>query len=613
MTGFCGWNGYFSGHDPGLILERMSQGIFSVEHFPDQVIGKNAAICVVGKTASHFSHAGVHVVLDGHPYWSNSQLENISQLEGPARALFETYQRYGSALLEYIFGSFALAIIDERNDQTIIAVDRMGTKPLNYCLVNNKTLVFGSSAQAVRYHEIVNATISEQAIYDYIYFHVIPSPETIYREIRKLEPAECLIYHNEHIDIKRYWIPVFNEMTSPPFAVLQDQLMTSLRSAIQRCQPDDTTGAFLSGGTDSSTVSGLLQELREDPLPVYSIGFSSPGYDEIEFAKIAARHFGLDLREHYISPQEVVDAIPLVARAYDEPFGNSSAIPTLICARVARSQGTTALLAGDGGDELFAGNERYAKQKVFDAYRHIPNWLHVHILKRFFQDFPASQIFMPSRKLGRYIEQATIPMPDRMESYNFLHRIAPSSIFEPDFLSSINIRHPADMLSSSYKTAPCNTILNKMLFLDWKITLADNDLRKVGRMCELEGIDVLYPFLDDDVVTFANQIPPSLKLRRLKLRYFFKRALRDFLPTEILTKSKHGFGLPFGEWLKTSPLLQDSIYSNLEDLKKRKIVKADFIDEIIETHRTDHAAYYGTMVWILAMLEQWFCEHHSSQ
>ena len=152
-----------------------------------------------------------------------------------------------------------------------------------------------------------------------------------------------------------------------------------------------------------------------------------------------------------------------------------------------------------------------------------------------------------------------------------------------------------------------------MLFLDWKITLADNDLRKVGRMCELEGIDVLYPFLDDDVVTFANQIPPSLKLRRLKLRYFFKRALRDFLPTEILTKSKHGFGLPFGEWLKTSPLLQDSIYSNLEDLKKRKIVKADFIDEIIETHRTDHAAYYGTMVWILAMLEQWFCEHHSSQ
>jgi asparagine synthase (glutamine-hydrolysing) len=168
------------------------------------------------------------------------------------------------------------------------------------------------------------------------------------------------------------------------------------------------------------------------------------------------------------------------------------------------------------------------------------------------------------------------------------------------------------MLRDTYERAPSNSLLNRMLYLDWKLTLADNDLRKVNRMCELADIKVRYPLLDHDIVELSTRVPPSSKLKGLKLRYFYKNALKEFLPSEVINKSKHGFGLPFGEWLKTSPKLQELIYSSLHRLKLRKVFRDDFLDQLIETHRHGHAAYYGTMVWVLVMLEEWLQQHDAS-
>ncbi len=367
-------------------------------------------------------------------------------------------------------------------------------------------------------------------------------------------------------------------------------------------------GAFLSGGLDSSTVSGLQCRHRGEPTPTFSIGFGEAGYDEIPYARIAARHFSTDPHEYYVSPEDVTAALPKIAAAYDEPFGNSSAIPTYFCARLARECGVDLLLAGDGGDEIFAGNERYAKQKVFELYHAIPAPL-ARMLVNPWTRLPGARRIPPLRKLASYVDQARIPLPERMQTYNFLMRVAPTEVFTPDFLGQVNPDAPLDQMRRVWEEVGEGDTLDRMLYLDWKYTLADNDLRKVTHMAELAGAGVRYPMLDDEVVELSLRVPSRLKLRGTRLRYFYKSAMRDFLPREILHKPKHGFGLPFGEWLKTSVPLQQLVYGQLEALKGRGIVQDDFLDRLIETHRHGHASYYGTMLWVFAMLEGWLSSH----
>ena len=612
MSGICGWIGSeFSGDSSNDVLSCLVGGLP-----PGSQAGVSSNTDITGLYASNgtdesttFSSNGVHVAIVGTPRWTASHLISVTQAHGLGTALVEAYKRYGLDLLTYLRGSFALALIDSTNHKSIIATDRMGTEPICYAITNKGGLIFGSTVEAVRRHPALSVSLNLQAIYEFAYFHIIPSPETIYREIHKLQPAQHLLFSNATVKIARYWQPTFHEDASESFACLRDELQQNLQKTISRYKCNDETGAFLSGGTDSSTVCGILAGLSDRPVQTYAIGFDADGYDEIRYARTAARHFGVKLNEYYVTPQDVAEAIPEVAQAYDEPFGNSSAIPTLLCARLAKDNGTRVLLAGDGGDELFAGNARYAKQKIFHWYTTIPKWLRHRVLEPLLVDHSACERIPALRKIRSYIDQARLPMPNRMESYNFLRLNALSSVFDPEFLRQIDVEHAHDMLDTAYWQAPAKSLLNRMLYLDWKLTLADNDLRKVTRMCNLAGVEVRYPFLDDDIVEFAARVPPVLKLKGLKLRYFYKRALKDFLPSEVIKKSKHGFGLPFGEWLKTAPALQELIYPTLYQLKSRKIFRADFIERLVETHRRDHAAYYGTMVWVLVMLEQWLQQH----
>jgi asparagine synthase (glutamine-hydrolysing) len=307
-----------------------------------------------------------------------------------------------------------------------------------------------------------------------------------------------------------------------------------------------------------------------------------------------------------VTPADVAAAVPRIADIYDQPFGNSSVVPTYFCAKLAKEDGVEVLLGGDGGDELFGGNARYAKQHLYSLYSDLPRTLRKALIE------PLA--FLPPEigivgKVQRYIRNASLPMPARYDNYNLLERLGPANMFVPDFLATVDMQEPRTLLAQAYHGAHAGTLINRMLALDLRFTLADNDLPKVSRACELAGVEARYPLLDDAVVAFSAGLPPRLKLKGTRLRYFFKESLRGFLPEEIITKTKHGFGLPFGPWLQTHRPLRQLALDSLADLKSRGIIRPEFIDELTSTHVESHAGYYGSMVWVLMMLEHWLKRH----
>uniref|UniRef100_UPI001C4E7195 asparagine synthase-related protein n=1 Tax=Crenothrix polyspora TaxID=360316 RepID=UPI001C4E7195 len=208
-------------------------------------------------------------------------------------------------------------------------------------------------------------------------------------------------------------------------------------------------------------------------------------------------------------------------------------------------------------------------------------------------------------KAKRYVDQANTPLPDRLQDYNFLHRHAVSQIFSDSFVAQIDTAKPLQSLRNAYQRPVDASSLNRMMVMDWKTTLHDNDLVKVNKMCEMAGVDVQYPLLDRDIIDLSCRIPSALKLKGQQLRWFYKQAMRDFLPEQIINKSKHGFGLPFGIWLKDHQPLKQLAYDSISSLKQRGYFRAEFLDHAIQMHQSIHAAYYGELIWVLMMLELW--------
>ena len=541
-------------------------------------------------------------VIEGSPRWSDAELQSIQDKMGASHALAKGFERYGKAVLGKLFGAFSLCILKPKAKYALLAIDRVGIRPLAYT-VTHDTLIFGTYIDCILSHPQFKSEIDPQGIFNYLYFHMIPSPQSAYRGVVKLEPGEYVECSEKAAVHNFYSITDFTD-TEKSEAALAAQLRNELDLSVRSCLSGAMTGTFLSGGLDSSTVTGVFGKISTDQVNAFSIGFDAEGYDEMAFARASARYFGATLHEYYVTPADVLDAIPKMAAAYDEPFGNASAIPAYYCAKFARESGFDTLLAGDGGDEIFAGNTRYVKQLVFDLYRHIPALLKKSVIE------PAAFNIRPLRKLKSYIEQATIPMPARMETYNFLHRTPLSDIFESDFLSRIDSNFPAAHLEAIYNRPDQGDLLKRMLFLDQKLTLADNDIRKVNRMCELAGTQVHYPLLQDRMIEFAAHIPSAILVNKYKLRSFFRKALKDSLPPETLSKSKHGFGLPFGIWINEDKQLKEFVDVNLKGISQRGIINEEYISRIILAHEHGHASYYGVMIWLLVMLEQWFVAHN---
>jgi asparagine synthase (glutamine-hydrolysing) len=572
---------------------------------PRSASARFGSVVVAGTDADFYQSNERLVAVWGPARLADDDLARDAGQYGIAHALARGYARDGHLVVTALSGSFAVAIVDSASGETILAIDRLGTRPLLYT-VTNRVLVFGTSLDAIAAFSANTPSIELQGVYDYVYFHMVPAPQTIHAGRRRLLPGTLLRWRGGEPQPQTYWQMHFVEDENRSFADLKATFLGVLRQSVREAVQDGTTGAFLSGGTDSSTLAGMLGEVTGEPARTYSIGFEAEGYDEMYYARIAARHFGTRHHEYYVTPDDVVAAIPQIAAVHDQPFGNSSAVPTFYCAKLAKEDGITTLLGGDGGDELFGGNERYAKQYLYSLYSDLPAGLRSGFIEPIMFRMPELSI---AGKLQRYMRHACEPMPARYDNYNLLERLGASNVFSDDFLAAVDQREPATQMADAYRQAQARTLINRMLALDLRFTLADNDLPKVMRSCEIAGVSVRFPMLEDVVVSFSASLAPDLKLKRTQLRYFFKRALSDFLPQEIITKRKHGFGLPFGPWLRTHAPLQQLVSDSLQDLKKRQIVRPAFIDELLSTHVADHPAYYGTMVWVLMMLEQWFQQH----
>ncbi|PWB59900.1 MAG: asparagine synthase [Nitrosomonadales bacterium] len=609
MSGLCGWIGYgASAADNRQLVERMAGALARYDAAGIQKLaGEKSALAVAasGESAHIYQKEGLLAAVWGQAGFRDARLAQLARAEGVARTLAAGWLEKGEQICADLSGAFSLCILDEDADEAVLAIDRMGSQPLSY-QASGAGLIFGSSADALVLHPQARPEIDSQGLYNYVYFHMIPGPGTIYKGQQRLLPGEYLVYRKGRAETRRYWEMRFLEEQKQPFNELKPEFLRLLHSSVRDAAGDQEVGAFLSGGTDSSTIAGILGEVSGRPARTYSIGFEAEGYDEMEYARIAARHFSTRHHEYYVTPDDVVAAIPQIAAIFDQPFGNASAVPAFYCARMARADGLSRILGGDGGDELFGGNERYAKQTIFSLYERIPAALRKGVLEPVVFNIPGGQRIPLVRKARSYIEQASVPMPARLETYNLLERYGPGEVFTQEFLAAVDPGQPLSRLNEIYNQAHAQSLINHMLALDLKFTLADNDLPKVAKACELAGMEVAFPFLNDEMVAFSARLAPELKLKGTKLRYFFKEALRGTLPDEIITKQKHGFGLPFGVWLQNHKPLQSLAADSLNDLKSRHIVRADFIDKLLGQHLDEHAGYHGTMVWVLMMLEQWF-------
>ncbi len=542
-------------------------------------------------------------ITQGSPRFADPALAATAGSEGLGAAWAEAFATLGHRAPALARGRFAVVLIQPAQRRVYLATDRFGTWPL--CMAADAdALHFASRADAV---PLPGKRIAPQALFDYLYYHCIPSPRTIYEGVQRLPAGHSAEWVDGRLQLLPYWLPRFDEAREPDLEGSKREFLEILTRSVAQEAGDGPVGAFLSGGTDSSTVSGLLCRALGAPANTYSIGFDADGYDEMAYARTAARHFGTRHHEYYVTPDDLLHGIPKVAAYYDQPFGNSSAVPAWICADRARQDGQAKLLAGDGGDELFGGNTRYAKQRVFGIYGLLPGWLRRGLL----EPVLASGVRgLPLLKKGAsYIEQANVPMPDRMQMYNLLWRLGTQQVLEPGFLSQVDLEEPKRAQQGVWQQAQASTLINRMLAFDWKYTLADNDLPKVVGTTQLAGLDVGFPLLSDELVDFSLGLPPEWKLKGLQLRWFFKEALRGVLPDEIIRKKKHGFGLPFGVWACNHAPLKALAGDALQTLAGRGVVQPAFIHALLDTHLPAHPGYYGEMVWILMMLEFWLRHH----
>jgi len=602
MDGIFGWLGDHGAHQE-LIRHmgdaaRLSQESTPHTHSTPQL--GVAAASRFGKAAIHVEN-GLAVALNGRPHFLDDDLSALAQQQNPAAAAAHGWLRHGEKLPARMHGTFALVVLEPQKKAAFLALDRVGAERLCFAR-HGGHLAFGSSAQSVASHPAVGHVIDPQAIYDYLYFHTIPAPRSLYQGVKKLLPGQYAVLRNGRLDTGFYWQADYSPVDAG-FARHRADFRDTLTQAVRDADAP-ATAAFLSGGTDSSTVVGALTAARGAPVDTFSIGFDAAGFDEMEYARCAVERYGCNSHEYYLKPADIVTAIPLIAREYDEPFGNASAVPTYFCAKTASEAGFENMFAGDGGDEIFGGNVRYAKQGLFEVYGRLPVPLRRGLIEPI-ANMPGLSDRFPLSKLKSYVAQARVGLPLRLESYNFLHRTPLDQIFSADFIRAVDPATTDAALTEVYQRTASDHYINRMMHLDLKFTLADNDLRKVGTMTEAAGIEVHYPLLDDRMVAFANHLPVDYKVRGQKLRWFFKEALTDLLPEKIINKSKHGFGLPFGVWSNEYAPLGDLVGDSLSDVKKRGWIQPAYLDHMLAMQRGPHASYYGVMIWVVVMLEQW--------
>ena len=596
-------------------LEAMARSMGREAHNQQaQHLTSSAGLAAVWDTpTTSFWHSdSVIVACDADLLQSSVPGEFPNAARDSARLIGELYLQSGSTLFTRLRGTFAIAIWDERNRTLLLARDRFGVKSLCYAAAESQ-LIFASHPRAIFASARIGKNVDPHAIVDYLNMNIVPAPQTVYRGVMKVNPGECMVWHDGQLRAAQYWDMSYPEDARGSHQKLADELLARMDEGVRLASndlPQQRTGCFLSGGTDSSSVLGLLTQAKKSSASSFSIGFAEARFNELEYAHIAARHYKSNHHDSILGPQDAFDAIPKIVELYDEPFANSSAIPTYYCAKLAKDNGVDVLLAGDGGDELFGGNERYLTEQIYGFYHRVPRPLRRWMIEPAVFAAPSISLF---GKAQRYIKRSNTPNPERYCAWRLLQVFPPQQVLG-EAMPHVNGDQLA-VMRRYYESAPAKSELNKLLYIDVKMTLGDEDLPKVVRTTELAGITVRFPLLDHPLAEFSGRLPADLKVRGFEKRYLFRRATRNLLPEAILRKKKHGFGLPIGFWLKTDPKLRAFSREVLFDPRtyQRGYFQRVFVEQLMASMEQDNTPYYGDLLWVLLMLELWHRRHVEGQ
>jgi asparagine synthase (glutamine-hydrolysing) len=531
----------------------------------------------------------------GHTFYTNSDTE----------AVIHAYDQYGADCPKHLRGMFAFAIWDERTRELFLARDRVGKKPILYAQVNGQ-LIFGSEFSALLLHPDIGRDIDTAAIHHYLSFMCVPAPMTAYRAIRKLEPGHSLRWRKGEIKIEQYWQPDFSKKLKISEQEAGERTVEILRDAVKvRLMSEVPLGAFLSGGIDSSAVVALMSQESSEPVKTFSIGFDEQDFSELHHARRVAEHVGADHHEFIVRP-DAMEVLPLLVEHYGEPYADSSAIPTYYVARETRKHVTVAL-NGDGGDESFAGYERYAAMQLAEKYHRIPAILRDSLVQRAIGLIPSSETKRSRvRDVKRFLQAASLPKVERyLRWVSVFDTTAKQNLYSANFLHETQSVRAADILTPWFARANGAGVVDAALLADINTYLPNDLLVKVDIATMAVSLEARSPFLDHHLIEFAASLPENLKLRGLTTKYLLKRMLKKLLPAENLDRKKMGFGVPIGHWFrgKLQPFLRETILS--EKALGRGLFRPEAVKQLVEFH-TRGERDNSHQLWTLLMLELWF-------
>ena len=530
----------------------------------------------------------------GHTFNTHTDTEVILAL----------YQQYGEACLEKLNGMFAFALWNKQQQQLFLARDRIGKKPLYYFQQDGR-FAFASEIKSLLTLPNIPRDIRPDAVYDFFAYQYIPDPKSIFKHIHKLPPGHHMTVNADGIQIQQYWDVSLNNISTDNESQLTEKLLTlATRCTKRRMISDVPLGAFLSGGIDSSGVVAMMAKLSDTPVKTCSIGFDEKRFNETEFAQIVADQYKTEHHEFTVH-QNVKDNLEKIARYFDEPFADPSLVPTYFVSELARQQVTVAI-AGDGGDEVFAGYEKYTIDDIENRLRNkFPSW----IRKRIFPTLAnllAKNNATVCRKgktlltslslepaMGFYLSNAQID--DR--HWN--------ALVKPQVKQALNEYHPSKLTIDAYEKSDGQDHLAKILYTDMKTYLPGDILVKVDRMSMANSLEVRAPILDKEIIEFAATLPSNLKFNKGEKKHILKEAFKPLLPDDILYRKKMGFSVPLASWLRgeLKELAEDYLFSKSNGIQQ--FFKMEVVQDLWQQHQSKKVDH-SNLLWSMLMFQMWW-------
>jgi asparagine synthase (glutamine-hydrolysing) len=493
-------------------------------------------------------------------------------------------------------------------DRRLAAVtDHFSTLPL-YTLSRDDVFVVATDMRVLARSPWCKREIDLESVYHYLNFACIPAPATIFRDVRRLLPSTRVRRsHGGAPTLDRYYVPEYPEDLRGSDSKLAGELRERIVATVEAygLAAPGGWGCFLSGGTDSSSVVSILaRQAGSGRVKSFSIGFAEAGYDELDYARLAATACHANPSFAKVSREDALGLVQRTIEAYDQPFGNASAIPTLACADLARQNGAEVLLAGDGGDEIFGGNQRYVKDKVMETWFALPK--PVTAVGRAVGDAVGGSSIHFLNRVENFFERASLPNPDRFYTDDSFASDHYDELLSAEFRREVPQNASLDAMRTIYQVGRTGGPLHRIMRLDLLMAIAQNDIPKVHGATRSAGVTTRFPMLDPELVRYTCRLPERQKVRGLGKRFLFKRAMTGILPDATLRKKKQGFGLPISVWLRSDAAFQATVRETLFDGRSsaRGWWQPAFVEGLLEEHirgSWDHA----DSIFRLYILERW--------